>query len=88
MLCYGLPDITSYEGSSGKDTNALIVSLIKTIRTFEPRIHEPRVFISRSDTLNRSIRFHIEGQIKFESTVEDITFDTVLELVSGEYEVK
>jgi predicted component of type VI protein secretion system len=38
--------------------------------------------------LSRSIRFHVEGQISFESSLEDISFDTVLELVSGEYEVK
>ena len=88
VLCYGLPDIATFEGSTGKDSNALMVSLIKTIRTFEPRIKDPRVFISRSDTVSRSIRFHIEGQIAFDTSVEDISFDTVLELVSGEYEVK
>jgi type VI secretion system protein ImpF len=88
VISYGLPDIGMFDGSAGKDTNALVSALIKTIRTFEPRIKDPKVFISRSDPLNRSIRFHIEGQIAFENMVEDITFDTVLELVSGEYEVK
>jgi predicted component of type VI protein secretion system len=44
--------------------------------------------MTRSDATSRSLRFHIEGQISFESMQEEITFDTVLELISGEFEVK
>jgi type VI secretion system protein ImpF len=88
VLMYGLPDIGMFEGSPGRDPNALLAALVKTLRTFEPRIRDPRVSIARSDVLNRTIRFHVEGQVGFENSVEDISFDTVLELVSGEYEVK
>jgi len=88
VINYGLPDLNLYEGSTGKDHNALMVSMLKTIRIFEPRILDPKVFLVRTDTLSRSLRFHIEGRIAFESTVEEITFDTVLELLNGEYEVK
>ena len=42
----------------------------------------------RTDTVVRSLRFHIEGRIQFDTTVENIEFDTVLELTRGEYEVK
>jgi predicted component of type VI protein secretion system len=38
--------------------------------------------------LSRSLRFHIEGQIIYENMEEEIKFDTVLETISGEYEVK
>jgi predicted component of type VI protein secretion system len=38
--------------------------------------------------LSRSLKFHIEGQVTFENMNEEIKFDTVLELISGEYEVK
>jgi predicted component of type VI protein secretion system len=38
--------------------------------------------------LSRSLRFHIEGEITYENMDEEIKFDTVLEMISGEYEVK
>jgi predicted component of type VI protein secretion system len=62
--------------------------LQKCIRTFEPRIGHPHVFLTRSDTLNRSIKFYIEGSLTYENMEEEIKFDTVLELISGEYEVR
>ncbi len=88
VLNYGLPDIHSFDGSTGKEQNALTVALEKCIRTFEPRISQPRVYLTRSDQLSRSLKFHIEGQVFYENMNEEIKFDTVLELISGEYEVK
>lgn len=88
VLNFGLPDIHSFDGSAGKEHNALTAALEKCIRTFEPRISQPRVFLTRSDHLSRSLRFHIEGQVSYENMDEEIKFDTVLELISGEYEVK
>lgn len=85
---FGLPDIHGYDGSAGKEQNALTIALEKCIRTFEPRISQPHVFLTRTDLLNRSLRFHIEGQVSYENMDEEIKFDTVLELISGEYEVK
>jgi type VI secretion system protein ImpF len=85
---YGLPDLHSFDGSAGKEQNALTVALEKCIRTFEPRINQPRVYLTRTDLLSRSLKFHIEGQITYENMDEEIKFDTVLELISGEYEVK
>jgi type VI secretion system protein ImpF len=87
VVNYGLPDINSYS-DAGNDQNMLLASMIQTLRNFEPRIHNLRVFVGRADTLTRSLRFHIEGQIQFDTSVEDIQFDTVLELTRGEYEVK
>ncbi len=88
VINFGLPDIQSYTASDGNDQNALTAALLRTLRTFEPRIAQPRVFMSRVDPSSRSLRFHIEGQIRFETMEEEITFDTVLELIRGEFEVK
>jgi type VI secretion system protein ImpF len=88
VLNYGLPDIHSFDSSEGKRHSDLTNALEKCIRTFEPRISQPHVFLARTDMLSRSLRFHIEGQIVFENMNEEIKFDTLLELVSGEYEVK
>jgi len=88
VLNFGLPDIHSFDGSAGKEQNALTVALEKCIRVFEPRISQPHVFLTRTDILSRSLRFHIEGQIVYENMNEEIKFDTTQELISGEYEVK
>jgi type VI secretion system protein ImpF len=88
VLNFGLPDIHGFDSSAGKRHTDLTTALEKCIRTFEPRISQPHVFLTRTDTQSRSLRFHIEGQIVFENMDEEIKLDTVLELVSGEYEVK
>ena len=85
---YGFPDIRSFDGSAGREQNALTRALEKCIKTFEPRIRQPHVYLSRSDHLTRSLKFHIEGQLIYEDMDEEIKFDTVLELIRGEYEVK
>ena len=84
---FGFPDLQNFDNSQGNDKDAVCTALEKCIRTFEPRIEQPRVFLVRSDTLARSLRFHIEGQIRYDDAKEDVKFDTVLELISGEYEV-
>jgi type VI secretion system protein ImpF len=88
VLNYGLPDLHSFDGSAGREQNALTSALEKCIRTYEPRIGQPRVFLTRTDILSRSLRFHIEGQLVYENMDEEVKFDTVLEMISGEYEVK
>ena len=88
VINFGLPDIQTFNNSDGRDKNVLSAALLKAIRAFEPRIKQPRVYMTRSDTASRSLRFHIEGEISFENMQEEISFDTVLELIRGEFEVK
>ena len=88
VIHYGLTDINAFTGSAERDENALLLAIVKSLREFEPRIQSPRVFLVRTENTSRHLRFHIEGQIQFDSVPEDISFDTVLELTSGEYEVK
>jgi type VI secretion system protein ImpF len=82
---FGLPDLTALRGH---DSNAVLMAILQALRTYEPRISEPRVVVVRSDTLARSMRFHVDGVLAFEEGEEEISFDTVMEMISGEYEVK
>jgi type VI secretion system protein ImpF len=88
VIHYGLTDINAFTGSAERDENALLLSIVQSLREYEPRIQSPRVFLVRTENASRHLRFHIEGRIQFDSVPEDISFDTVLELTSGEYEVK
>lgn len=88
MLNFGLPDITAMGLSSASDHRQLRLAIEACLRTFEPRLMNVRVSIDDADRVDRRLRFHIEGSMKLDPAPEEIAFDTVLELSSGEYKVK
>ena len=38
VINYGLPDIHAFNGSKGREHDALTASLLRTLRSFDPRI--------------------------------------------------
>jgi type VI secretion system protein ImpF len=88
MLNYGLPDISSLGLSSASDHKRLRQALEQCLRFFEPRLMNVTVTIEPSQTTDRRLRFHVEGLMRLDPAPEEISFDTVLELTSGEYKVK
>jgi type VI secretion system protein ImpF len=86
VYIYGLPDFTSFRV---KDQDRLIRILHSAIKLFEPRLANVRVMLVDSDdTGNRTVRLRIEGLLLMDPAPEHVSFDTLLELTSGEYEVK
>ena len=85
---YGLPDISAMGLNSASDNRRLRQSIEACLKNYEPRLTDVRVTLERGDTAERRIRFHIEGSMKLDPAPEEISFDTVLELSSGEYKVK
>lgn len=87
---YGLPDFTSMSFDNAKDRARLLRHLEATIRIFEPRLASPRVIPVQADDgkSSRIIRFQIEGLLKMDPAPEQVTFDTVLQLSSGEYQIR
>ncbi len=88
VINYGLPDITSLGLSSASDHRTLRIAIETCLRNFEPRLTEVHVTLQESDSADRRLRFHIEGNMNLDPAPEEISFDTVLELSSGEYKVK
>lgn len=88
VVNYGLPDISSLGFSNAADHRALRIAIETCLRNYEPRLIDVRVTLQSSDTTDRRLRFHIEGNMKLDPAPEEIAFDTVLELSSGEYKVK
>ena len=86
---YGLPDICSMSLHSNRDYRRLVRAMETALSTFEPRLRGIRVTLApAADPTARVLRFQIEGMLRVEPVPEHVTFDTVLELTSGEYEVK
>ena len=75
--------------NSVRDRNRLLRMLETTISSFEPRLSGAKVTIVDSGANNgRQLRFQIEGLLLMDPAPELISFDTVLQLSSGEYQVK
>ena len=87
VIHYGLIDTSALSIASSADQRRLQQALYDCIIAFEPRLMEVKVIIHGDDTTRRQLRFHIEGQIDIDPAPEEISFDTVLDLTSGEYTV-
>jgi type VI secretion system protein ImpF len=86
---YGLPDLSSLNWQSARDRQRLCRMLEQALALFEPRLRQPKVMaIENSSTSQHVLRFQIEGMLDMTPAPEHISFDTVLQLSSGEYQVK
>jgi type VI secretion system protein ImpF len=86
---FGFPDITSMGRDSREVRIRLLRQVEETIATFEPRLAGVKVTLAESeDDGRRQLRFLIEGLLRMEPNPEQVVFDTVLEISSGEYHVK
>jgi type VI secretion system protein ImpF len=88
MVNYGLADITALGLSSASDQKRLRKALEQCLHEFEPRLTDVVVTLEDSQTADRRLRFHVQGLMRINPAPEEISFDTVLELSSGEYTVK
>jgi type VI secretion system protein ImpF len=88
VYVYGLPDFSAYSLSNPDDQNRLIRHLQTVIKTFDPRLAKVRVVpLEVSGVNTRTLHFRIEALLLMDPAPEHISFDTILQLSSGEYEV-
>ncbi len=85
---YGLPDLTNFGLHSTNDQSRLTWLLEETIAIFEPRLEGVKVAMQPISPGSRQLRFQIEGLLRMDPAPERVSFDTVLELTSGAYQVK
>ena len=89
LFNYGLPDITAINWENDRDRSRLARFIEDVVHTYEPRISRLRVVPLEADSGSRHIlRFQIEGMLEMDPAPEHVSFDTVLQLTSGEYQVK
>ncbi len=88
LVVYGLPDLSSLTVHSANDQQRLVRGMEEAIAHFEPRLTNVKVVIAPVANTSRALRFVIEAMMKIDPAPEHVTFDTTLELNSGEYAVK
>jgi type VI secretion system protein ImpF len=89
VFCYGLPESSSVIEDRGQVFQDLAKRMEAAIATFEPRLAGVKVMLSpHQDKTIRRIDLVIEGLLRIDPSPEHVSFDTSLELTSGEYHVK
>jgi type VI secretion system protein ImpF len=89
LFNYGLPDLTTLNWESTHDRSYLARLIEELLGKFEPRLKRVRVDPVGTVSATQSVlRFQIEGLLDMDPAPERISFDTVLQLSSGEYQVK
>jgi type VI secretion system protein ImpF len=86
---YGLPDFSSVSLTSPKDRDWLLIEVERTVALFEPRLKAVRVtLMEEPGPNNRTMHFQIEGLLQMDPAPEQVSFDTILQLTSGEYQIR
>jgi type VI secretion system protein ImpF len=88
VMVFGLPDFTGMSAKSDSELNRFTRSLEKAIKIFEPRFLNLKVSLEPVSNIDRLLKFRIEAQLNVEPTPEPIAFDTILQLGSGDFQVK
>jgi type VI secretion system protein ImpF len=81
---YGLPDLSALTMASTADKNRLVRQILATINLFEPRLMNVRlVMVETPDAGKKDVRLRIEAMLRMDPVPEPVSFDTVIELKSG-----
>jgi type VI secretion system protein ImpF len=88
LFTYGLSDFSSLSDKNPGDQKVLRSAIETALRNFEPRLQDVVVTAEPIDTLQRLMRFRIEARLRVDPIPEPVTFDTVLQLGNGQYQVQ
>lgn len=84
VYVYGLPDVSALTMASTADRNRLVRQILSTINLFEPRLMNVRlVMVETTDPGKKDVRLRIEAMLRMDPVPEPVSFDTVIELKSG-----
>lgn len=86
VLGYGLPDLVSMNALTPEQRAEIGAVLESTVTHFEPRLRHIRATLVESDNVQH-IRFHLEARLAVDPA-PDVAFDTILELTTGQHQVK
>jgi type VI secretion system protein ImpF len=86
---YGLGDVTSMSSDDPKSRARLRRMIEESISGFEPRLTGVQVIDTPAIVEGaRQMRFVIQALLKMDPSPERVSFDTVLDLATGQYAVK
>lgn len=85
---YGIADTTGLSIGTADAQEQLTVDIREALRRFEPRLTNVRVVLTASSqVMAPQVRFSIEATLQMDPNPEQVVFDTVLEVASGNYDI-
>lgn len=81
----GLEDFATFSLADGQEQSRLLSHIQGVIRQFEPRLANVQISQQDDPVKTRRMRFRIEASLLVDPAPERISFDTILQLSSGEY---
>jgi len=89
LVNYGIPDVTGADLSTAGKRQAFLRTVERVIRHFEPRFKNVEVAVlDNAEPLDRTLRFRINAMLRVEPTPEPVVFDSALQPVTGNVEIK
>jgi type VI secretion system protein ImpF len=88
VYMFGVGDITSLSADDPKSRLRLRQMIEKAIASFEPRLGAVQVGETAVGQGDRQLRFSIQAILKLDPTPERVSFDTVLDVTTGQYAIK
>lgn len=85
---YGLPDFSGVSIENPAEQKRMRHEIQETIEIFESRLESVVVTLEPKRDTERALRFRIDARLKVEPAPEPVSFDTVLQLGSGQYSVQ
>ncbi len=88
VAVYGLPDMTTLSGRNLGDKAKLRRSVERVLETFEPRLEGVVVTVDAEPGAGLALKFRIDGRLRVDPAPEPVSFDTLVQIGSGEFHVK
>lgn len=84
VYVYGVPDLSTLSMATAADRNKLTRQILNAIALFEPRLAGVRVSIAETpEGAQKEVRLRIEAMLRMDPVPEPISFDTVIDLKTG-----
>lgn len=89
LVNYGLPDFTGANLGAPDNQEEFRRIIQRVIENYEPRFKKIDVqLIDSADPMDRVLRFRVEAMLRVEPAPEPIVFDTSLEPLTANFEVR
>ena len=89
IVNYGIPDFTGASFSTEEEQEALVREIKIIILAYEKRFKSLKIVEKKGlDSMDRSVRFRIEAELRVEPAVEPLVFDTHIDPISREMSVE
>lgn len=89
LVNYGIPDFTGANMSLPSEREELRRLVEHVIRRYEPRFKSVKVSLRENrDEFDRTLRFRIDAVLYAEPAPEPVTFDSMLEPASANFEIR